>query len=257
MTEIESLYQEYFTLLEEQEFVEKDLDYSILDQHISFLRQMDAIDNSSISVFDLHKKTHVFVSDNYSSMLGYDLKEVEQSGNAFFDSKVHPDDFIVNLRNGIGLLRFYFTIPIEQRKAYKLVSEYRVQNGKGNYIRIIEQQQGLEITSDGKIWLALSTVDISPNQDLGLGVKSQIFNFKTGEIVPFLFETTPRDKVLSKREKEVLELIKDGMLSKEIAQKLYISVHTVNTHRQRILEKLNVSNSIEAIQYFSSLGITS
>ena len=60
---------------------------------------------------------------------------------------------------------------------------------------------------------------------------------------------------LSPREKQILSLIKEGYLSKEIAEKLFLSVHTVNTHRQRILEKLNVGTSIEAIRYSSNLGL--
>jgi DNA-binding CsgD family transcriptional regulator len=60
---------------------------------------------------------------------------------------------------------------------------------------------------------------------------------------------------LTKREKEILGLIASGLLSKEIADKLFISVNTVNTHRQRILEKLDAGNSMEAIKYASSLGI--
>lgn len=64
-----------------------------------------------------------------------------------------------------------------------------------------------------------------------------------------------QENVLSKREQEVLRLVKDGLPSKEIAEKLFISIHTVNTHRQRILEKLNVTNSYEAIQYASGLGL--
>ncbi|MDR1880928.1 MAG: LuxR C-terminal-related transcriptional regulator, partial [Tannerellaceae bacterium] len=44
---------------------------------------------------------------------------------------------------------------------------------------------------------------------------------------------------------------------KEISNQLCISVHTVNTHRQRILEKLDVDNSLEAVKYASALGLLS
>ena len=258
MDEINKLYQEYHNLLEQQLFTEEALDYELLDKHISFLKQMDVLDSSSLSIFDMYKKEHIYVSSNYYKMLGYDLSLIEDEGNAFFDRKVHPDDFLVNLRNGIELLKFSFNIPIEHRKDYKLISEYRVINGNGNYIRIIEQQQVLELDKHGNIWTALSTVDISPEQDMSLGVKSQIYNFRTRELVPFskISKSLTRENPLSKRESQVLGMIKDGLMSKEIAEKLFISIHTVNTHRQRILEKLNVSNSYEAIQYVTSLGIT-
>jgi DNA-binding CsgD family transcriptional regulator len=44
-------------------------------------------------------------------------------------------------------------------------------------------------------------------------------------------------------------------ISKQIADKLFLSVNTVNTHRQRIIEKLNVSNTAEAVQYAGRLGL--
>jgi DNA-binding CsgD family transcriptional regulator len=52
---------------------------------------------------------------------------------------------------------------------------------------------------------------------------------------------------LTDREKEILLLIKEGKLSKQIAEILGISIHTVNRHRQNILERLSVGNSVEAL----------
>jgi len=48
--------------------------------------------------------------------------------------------------------------------------------------------------------------------------------------------------VLTRREKEVLELIADGMTNNEIAQKLFISTTTVDTHRKNLLAKFEVRN---------------
>ncbi len=55
--------------------------------------------------------------------------------------------------------------------------------------------------------------------------------------------------LLSKREKEVLKLIADGYSSKIIADMLRISFHTVNTHRQKIIEKTNAPNTGGLIQF--------
>ncbi|MFH1000228.1 MAG: LuxR family transcriptional regulator, partial [Bacteroidota bacterium] len=145
MKDLEQFYQEYFEVLESQKFQEQDLDYKIVDKHIEFLKQLDLIENSSISVFDLNKKEHIFVSSNFSKMLGYNLDEVEEQGSGYFNSKVHPEDFLFNLKNGIKLLKFSFLIPLNERKDYKLISDYRVKNSAGKYIRIIEQQQVLEL----------------------------------------------------------------------------------------------------------------
>ncbi|UPQ76374.1 helix-turn-helix domain-containing protein [Chryseobacterium nepalense] len=52
--------------------------------------------------------------------------------------------------------------------------------------------------------------------------------------------------ILSKRELEILKYIGEGCTSKEIAGILSISINTVNRHRQNILEKLKVKNSVSA-----------
>ncbi|MEP2770964.1 MAG: response regulator transcription factor [Fulvivirga sp.] len=54
---------------------------------------------------------------------------------------------------------------------------------------------------------------------------------------------------LSPREREVLALIADGLKTNEIAEKLFLSVHTVNSHRKNMLKKLNLKSPIELIVY--------
>ena len=100
----------------------------------------------------------------------------------------------------------------------------------------------------------MSIVDLSPNQEEYNGIKSQLLNFKTGKTIPL--EVAPKAQhELTKRETEILKLVKDGLLSKEISNRLSISLHTVNTHRQRFLEKLGANNSFEAIMFASKFGL--
>ncbi|MCY0978053.1 response regulator transcription factor [Chryseobacterium wangxinyae] len=54
---------------------------------------------------------------------------------------------------------------------------------------------------------------------------------------------------LTRREMEILKLICDGYSSKDIGEKLFISINTVETHRKRILMKLNVKNSVGVVKY--------
>lgn len=59
----------------------------------------------------------------------------------------------------------------------------------------------------------------------------------------------PDKKALTNRETEVIKLISDGYSYKEIAKKLNISARTVETHRNNILEKLELKNNIEIVKY--------
>ncbi len=258
MEDIAQLNEEYGRLLAKQQFTTPALDYSILEGHLPFLNHISEIGNSGITVFDFHKKQHVFTSHNYTNLFGYDLEEASEKGIEYFDSKIHPEDHIRLIKNGITILEFYFGLPKAVRKDYKLINEYRVQNHAAKYIRVIEQHQVLELDSDGNLWLALSVMDIAPNQDAGSKFSSQVINFRNGEIILLSdIRTKPVKQILSERELSILNLVKDGLLSKEISGLLSISVHTVNTHRQRILEKLNVSNTVEAINYARNLGLLS
>jgi len=55
----------------------------------------------------------------------------------------------------------------------------------------------------------------------------------------------PESCCLTNREKEVVELVTKGNTSKEIGEKLHLSKHTVDTHRRKILEKLNIHSISE------------
>jgi DNA-binding CsgD family transcriptional regulator len=244
---------EYADMLNHQSFDEASLDYSLLDIHIPFLTQLSQTGNSGITVFDLFKKQHVFASYNFSTLFGFDMEELKQNGNEYFDSRIHPEDYIQILKLGISMFRFCFQLSPAEKKDYKMINEYRMRNAEDKYLRVIEQHQLLELDVKGNIWLALGIIDISPNQEEYSGVRSQILNFKTGRIVNL--EKQDSQIRLTKREKEILSLIKDGYMSKEISEKLSISLHTVNTHRQRILEKMNADNSLEAVKYASRLGL--
>ncbi|MDO6738030.1 response regulator transcription factor [Wenyingzhuangia sp. 2_MG-2023] len=62
-------------------------------------------------------------------------------------------------------------------------------------------------------------------------------------------------KKLTKKESEILELLAQGLTTKEIATKFYISTRTVETHRSNMLKKLEVKNTVELINKASSLNI--
>jgi len=63
------------------------------------------------------------------------------------------------------------------------------------------------------------------------------------------FDTSQIKEALTKRETEILKLICEGLSSKNISEKLFISINTVETHRKRILSKLNVRNSVGIVKY--------
>ena len=60
---------------------------------------------------------------------------------------------------------------------------------------------------------------------------------------------------LTKRELEVLKLIAGEYSNPEIAEKLFISIRTVDTHRRNLLEKLGVKNTAGLVKYAIKHGL--
>jgi DNA-binding NarL/FixJ family response regulator len=66
----------------------------------------------------------------------------------------------------------------------------------------------------------------------------------------------PADEiVITRREKEVLKLIADGMTNNAIAQTLYISTATVDTHRKNLLSKFDAKNTALLIRIATQMGM--
>jgi two-component system response regulator NreC len=62
---------------------------------------------------------------------------------------------------------------------------------------------------------------------------------------------------LTPREREVLELISEGLTNREIAERLVISVKTVDRHRENIMRKLNLHNRVQLVKYAIDKGLIS
>ncbi|KPA15784.1 LuxR family transcriptional regulator [Candidatus Magnetomorum sp. HK-1] len=63
--------------------------------------------------------------------------------------------------------------------------------------------------------------------------------------------------ILTTREREVLQLIAEGVKTNEIASKLFVSVKTISTHRRQIMEKLNTDNIADLIKFALKEGLIS
>ena len=168
----------------------------------------------------------VFLSDRFGHYY-YVTEYIDAPQELDIEKLVHPDDLEV------------------VRRIDKKVWEFLNTLEKGKYVRMIYQMRILAFKDDN--FLAMGIIDLAPEQSANTSVRFQVKNCLTDEIVPFAIESAA-DTLLTPREREVLALAKEGMLSKEISEKLNISVHTVNRHRQNILEKLKVDNIIEAIR---------
>lgn len=246
---MKNLEKQYADLLAMQRFRTEELGEAVIERHVAELSSSPLFAGSALSIFDLHGCRHVYESEYHKRLFA-------DTGGCYTGMRIHPDDYVQVMKNGVAAMRHVFMNERIRYKAkdFKLIREYRAMVG-GAYKRVTEDMQVLETDSRGNVWLVLSIVNISPDQQPPYNVVSQVVNSASGDAFSPLDEFYDRDRILSPREGQILALIGRGMLSKEIAAELHISVNTVNTHRQRILEKLGVGNSIEAVRYAHMLGL--
>ncbi|MFF2481218.1 response regulator [Paenibacillus sp. NPDC058071] len=93
----------------------------------------------------------------------------------------------------------------------------------------------------------------SPSEELAASIRS-IVEGRRIYAPELMDEAYGEENPLTDREKEVLGLIADGKNTKEIASELYITTGTVRNYISIILDKLDVSNRIEAITRFKEKG---
>jgi DNA-binding CsgD family transcriptional regulator len=124
------------------------------------------------------------------------------------------------------------------------------------YMRFIQQMVVLELDKNGEIWLLLKLFDLVSENASEEPPQRKLVNLRTWKLHLFNddFEI-PTSKVLTNREVQVLGLISQGLDSKNISDRLFISLNTVNNHRQNILNKTRSGNTSQALVFAKRIGI--
>ena len=161
---------------------------------------------------------------------------------------IHPEDLRHKYLWELRFFHFTQQQPKNKRRDYYLMHKLRMRDNTGNYRPVAHRLFYIPVSNS--LWLALCLYNPllfeTPSQCM-------IINSVTGQMTEL--NTQHNTKILSPREKQVLKLIDKGLTSKRIADMLSISIHTVSRHRQEILGKLQVKNSIEACRIAKDLKL--
>jgi DNA-binding CsgD family transcriptional regulator len=248
--------REYERALSLREIREEDCDQSLLAYHLPFLERLDGIEGSSIALYDLRARSYRFLTRSFKFLAGYDRDAALAEGPDYFFAHMRQEHVAFVLETVARAFFFLNGQEPGERRDYKLSFDFEIERADGKTLRIVQQVVILELDRRGNIWLVLIANDVAPPALAGAAPERHLLNTRSGAYHLFL----PREKEpvageLSRREIEVLGLVAAGMASREIADRLFISVCTVNNHRQRILEKLGTRSSAEAVRYAASRGL--
>lgn len=166
---------------------------------------------------------------------------------------IMKDDLLERHILELRQFKFIQSLPIGERTKYQMSCVIRFVKPDGTLLPVLHTSRYIHCDSKGNVWLGLCTYLPLPTTrnvyDRG------IVNAITGQTVPDQEYMECDSKLLSKRQAEILALLAKGEGSKQIADRLNISVHTVNRHRQDILAALKVTNTASAVEIALRLNL--
>ncbi len=231
-------------------------DYKRIEPKIEMIKRLAEIESSIYAVFDLHKHNYLLQSKEQIEIFGFDKLEGQAISMEMHYERIHPDDLPFVLETDNMMYQFFSNMSFEEKKKYKLVYDFRTRNTDGFYLKHVHQSIPLEPDKNGRTWLNLVISHSVSGHVKNDKPQRRLINMQTGKL--HLFNEVDRKKsgvVLTKREQEVLILVSRGYDSFNIAEKMKISINTVNNHRQNILRKTKTENATQSVLYCKRLGI--
>ncbi|MDO9261080.1 MAG: LuxR C-terminal-related transcriptional regulator, partial [Flavobacteriaceae bacterium] len=167
---------------------------------------------------------------------------------------MHPDDLAHLYEKELIAIDFLFNnIAVDDILLYKVVYLIRLKHLNGHFKTILHQAKALSVTEDGKIQYVLGihtdvtylNIPFNHNVSFISSKRPSYYAIKTGEFINFE-EHTFKNQFTS-REIEIIHQLSKGNNFNQIAKKLYVSPHTINTHKKNILSKSGCKNTPELI----------
>lgn len=205
-------------------------------------------------IFNLNTVSFEFVDSKMTKVLGY---SEEEFCTALFLSNIHPEDAPYFLNFEHAVTEFLSKLPPEKIMKYKMSYDYRVKHADGHYIRLLQQVTTIHSDDNGAVIRTLGVhTDITELKSegipklsfIGLEGEPSYHDVKPNQV--FLNEKS----LLTKREKEILRLIVEGKSSDMIATHLFISKHTVMTHRRNIHSKTKTNSVANLVKNAIHMG---
>lgn len=233
----------------------KELLLEIIDQVASFF----AVGSFYYFIVNFENITMDYVHDGVRAVLGIEPEDF--SMESCFEI-MHPEDLAsMNEKEAVVFDFFFNKIYSEDLFSYKTVYVMRLKNTDGTYRTLLHQASVFSISDDGKIQQSLCVhtdityLNIPINHNISfISSKKPSYHFSknSGNYAIIHENNSSLEKasfkdIFSKREKEIVEKLAQGMKFNEIAKLLFVSPHTINTHKKNILRKSGCKNTPELI----------
>ena len=243
---------------------------SYYDARLTFLKQQaefyrliyhknSLLNNSMIYLIDYVSCKYPFMLAPKNCWLGHALSYLMEAGPTVIFEICHPEDFqLIDKTVCPANFLYLKTNRLTDAESLSFTITYRIKGKDGLYYQVKQSSCYIALAEDRTPLAALGwIVDITPyKKDTKLVhiIEDHSSNAEQKRVVNY-FYPQPSDFTFTKREIEVLKWVCEGYSSKQIADKLFLSIHTINNHRKNLLEKTNCKNLMEVLSYAIKSGI--
>lgn len=198
-------------------------------------------------LFNIYRGEIEHTSTEITNVLGYTPEEMTIH---LFMELIHPEDKPYFLCFESKAVAFFNLIQKDKVKNYKIQYDLRLKTKTNKYIRLLIQYLPLDYDECNfyrSFHIHTDITHIKPEgiprfSIIGLDGEPSYYNIQEAQI------SSKSYHLFTRREREILKLIVEGKNSKYIAEELYISLHTVNTHRKNILNKAGAKTPLELVR---------
>jgi hypothetical protein len=229
--------------------------YKVTDPDDPLLVEIDRMmeaNNQFFYVGDLLQLNIIHTSKRSAEMMGVEPGDLTPY---HFFRYTHPDDIQRLSLGRAKLFKLAHDLYVAE-KGYSLIStNFRVLTPSGTYSNLLMQLYLFYSTIPYK---SIFTLKVHTNIEWCKKMKKGYHYYIGSDLSLFRYPDEELCKMsipFSDREFEIIKLIESGLNSEHIAEKLFLSVHTVNTHRRNILEKAGKATMSELIYDLMNQGV--
>jgi len=191
-----------------------------------------------------------FLGKQQSLVSGYSNEEFLKKGLDLFFQCVHPSELDIIIQHIFPtIVRLIAETEPEKKKELQLQFNYRFIRKDGQSVNLMEQICVLELDKEGKAALILGNVVVLPGKEVlpvcMTGKRIDEDGYTETFFLKSYNSVNKNIPGITVRELEILRNLAVGKTSKGIAKKLFISRHTVDTHRRNLLKKMHCSSVVE------------
>jgi DNA-binding NarL/FixJ family response regulator len=211
------------------------------------------LQGSALAIKDVKRMYYSCILGDVEKVCGWSKDVFLNGGVNFYVSQIPAAEY-AGLEEMTKLINAYIvTLTDDQARNFRAIFDYKMIRSDGTISRIIQESIALKRDSNGNILFFLALVsDISNlkrdgRQHLRLtdGQENLIYEVDNATGICRQLPT------LSNREQEIARLLGQKLTSEAIAKKLFIRSHTVNTHRQNMLQKCGMTDTMELVNFLT------